>query len=644
MKQIEINGRSLSIEDVVAVAYNDDCKVQIDPTAIEQVKTAQAFIHQQVQEGRIVYGVTTGFGINADKNIPADEAEFLQHNLLISHCSGIGRPFSKEIVRAIMFIRLNTLLAGHSGIRLQTIKLLLQFLNQGIHPFIPEQGSVGASGDLAPLAHMAATLIGFGKVEYQGQLLPVQDLYQLDSIQKLNQNIRLHNETNNLKSDHEDYQSPIVATHLTHKESLALINGTTVMNALGAIGVFKAEQLMNKALQSASMFAESLCARPQAFDKVLHIVRRHAGQLSIAQQLRTHINDSEFIGLTPIQIVSKLPADMVIINDYQPLYKAIQERITLLNKSNLDYLDIQINQLEDILSIKNHTELLQKMNIEVLMNNISRKFCNFLIANLKSETTQNWLTWKRMLIIALKKITPQDSYSVRCMPQVFGASLTALNHVKSVVAQELNAVVDNPIIFMNGQILYNGHEIQESRVLSGGNFHGQPLALVLDYLKLSMAELGNMLERQICKLNDLHHNDGLPLFLVENSGINSGVMMGQYAAAALVSENKVLVHPASADSIPTSANQEDHVSMGTIAGRQAIEMIGNVEKIIAIHLITSKQAMQMRIKQFDGKLDLNVSKNSQKWIKKLDSLGVTYYDKDRFLYDDIDAVIKNLNS
>ncbi len=489
---------------------------------------------------------------------------------------------------------------------------------------------------------MASALIGFGKVDFRGKRYTLNALYELPAIQEINQNIQKENNLNGLRPSDDGYQVSIRAAQLTHKESLALINGTTVMNALGALAVHQAEQLMERAVESGAMFAEALCARSQAFDDVIHIVRRHQGQRAVGLQLSEHFKKSQFIGLSPIQIVEKLPKELVQITDYSALHQKIEERIQLLKLSNLPHLAPQIEQLQTLLSVNSKDVLLQSDSIKTLMSNIPRQFCEFLHRHLLPENTAEWLSWKQLLAIALKKITPQDAYSVRCMPQVFGASLSALNHVKSVIEAELNAVVDNPIIFMKGQQLHNGVVIEESRVLSGGNFHGQPLALVLDYLKLAIAELGNMLERQICKLNDKHHNDGLPLFLVEHSGINSGVMMGQYAAAALVSENKVLVHPASADSIPTSANQEDHVSMGTIAGRQALEMIGNVEKILAIHLITSKQALEMRMKQFDGKIPLQISTNSQKLMNRLEAIGITYYEKDRFLYDDIDAVIRAL--
>ena len=637
MKKIILDGNSLSIEQVIKVAFHN-YQVSIHPNAIQNVKASQYFIHHQVKAGKIVYGVTTGFGPNADKRIKSKDAETLQHNLLISHCTGVGRPFSEAIVRAIMVIRMNTVLAGHSGIRLNTIKLMMQFLNNNIHPYVPEQGSVGASGDLAPLCHLAVPLIGIGKVFYENELLTLPELYEKPAIKALNQDIEKHNTDNQLQLEDNDYIMPIQKWKLSHKESLAMINGTTVMNALGVIGVYKAKRLLQGSLKSATMFMEALGARHQAFDKVIHTVRRHSGQQTIAQHIRDYYQGSSLIGISPLRMISAIPIEVLEIQNFEPLQAFVKERIELVEAANLAELEEELANLKAIFECENSEELFQPAFLKTLMETVPRAFCNFLINNLKKETTVDWKTWRSFINIAKKKVSPQDSYSVRCMPQVFGASLQAIRHVEQVVETELNAVVDNPIIFIQGQELYNGHQIQRSRVLSGGNFHGQPLALVLDYLKLAVAEMGNLLERQVCKLTDRSQNYGLPAFLVEEPGLNSGMMIMQYSAAALVSENKVLVHPASADSIPTSANQEDHVSMGPIAGRQALEIIGNVEKILAYHLITSKQALDMRIRQFSGRITISISKSSQELVEQLEELGIVYYDKDRYMHDDIISV------
>lgn len=538
MQTILLDGTSLSIEAVEAVAHHH-AHIAIAPHAIEAVQRSRQFIEERVAANDIIYGVTTGFGPNADKVVPKEYAEELQRNLLISHATGVGEPFSIPITRAIMLIRLNTLLAGFSGIRLQTIELLVNLLNARIHPYIPQQGSVGASGDLCPLSHMALPLIGEGEVEYQGKWISAAEALQLAGLQ------------------------PVV---LSYKEGLALNNGTTVMAALGVEGVLRAERLMENAIASACVFFEALCARKQAFDEQIHVLRRHSGQQRIAEKIRECTAGSTFMGLSAQEIQSAVAKT----------YPA----------SSLLHAD------------EHHTQ------------------------------QPSWLSPTTLMRFAQQKITPQDAYSVRCSPQVLGASLNAIAHVREVIEQELNAVVDNPIIFTDRQA-----------VLSGGNFHGQPIALVLDYLKLAIAEMGNLLERQICKLTDPANNDSLPDFLAENAGLHSGLMIPQYTAAALVSENKVLVHPASADSIPTSANREDHVSMGPIAGRQALEIIGNVEKILAVHRLTAAQALDLRRKQLESiglkpQLGTGTAK-AYAWIRE----RVSYNDADRLIYKDLQALL-----
>lgn len=642
MKKIAIDGSSLSIEKVVAVA-EERAIVSISPAALKNVRESQEYIHAQVREGKIVYGVTTGFGANADKKIASKDAEILQHNLLISHACGTGAAFSEEMVRAVMVIRLNTLLAGHSGIRLNTIKLLQQFINHRIHPFIPQQGSVGASGDLAPLSHMAVPLIGVGKVSFEGEYYEMEEFYKLPSIKALNEKIATANAANNCSPSDFGYQMPIAKISLTHKESLALINGTTVMAALGTLGVHRAKAVLSGALQSGNLFLEALCVRRQPFHSSIHSVRRHTGQQEIAAQIRKNAAGSRLIGLMPIDIIKHLPASVLHITDYSLLRKAIQERLDLLQAANLAQLASEISGLEAALKIETATDLLKTEMITILLGSVPRVFCQFLIKNLAEAHLGDWLSWKAALEVAMFKISPQDSYSVRCMPQILGASQAAIWHVEEIIGNELNAVVDNPIIFMKGQVLQNGEVIEENAIRSGGNFHGQPLALVLDYLKLAMAEVGNLMERQICKLVDAAHNHGLPAFLVERAGLNSGMMILQYGAASIVAENKVLVHPASADSIPTSNNQEDHVSMGTIAGRQALEIIDNIEKILAYHLITSQQALKMRVKQLEGKADFEVSTASKGLLNRLENLGILSYETDRYMYPDIEKVKHHLH-
>jgi len=558
MKKLTINGNRLDIESLVAVALGE-AEVQILPETLKKIQKSRDYIKKQVEEKKIVYGVTTGFGANASKVIDDYEiAKKLQRNLLLSHACGVGEPFSKEVVRAIMLIRLNTLLAGFSGVRQETVLLLAEMLNKGIHPVIPSQGSVGASGDLCPLAHMALVLIGEGFAEVEGKTL--EGLEALKS-KKL---------------------EPIA---LEHKEGIALLNGTSVMAALGAWGVHQAKILLEKALKTSCLAFEALGARKQAFDTRLHKARKHKHQAQIASYVRKFMQGSTLLGIESQKIVAYL-----------------------------------LKKIKPHLSPKHQDEIKKKLAQNP-----------YQISFLRNYLPENNPIFQKVLLFAEKKISPQDAYSVRCSPQVLGASLQAITHVEQIISQELNAVVDNPLIF-----------VDDDAVISGGNFHGQPLALALDYLKLALAEMGNLFERQINKLVDEATNDGLPAFLAaDTSGLHSGLMIPQYVAAALVSENKVLVHPASADSIPTCANQEDHVSMGTIAGRQALEILANVQKIVAILMLTAHQALHLRKIQLEAiDYPIRLGKATEALHQHLDQL-VGFIHEDRFLEKDIQKILAN---
>lgn len=532
---IILTGDSLSIAEVIAVSRHNQF-VDISPNAWQRVEAAYNMVQEQVANKKVVYGITTGFGNNANKVMTdAAEAKALQRNLVISHAVGIGEPLSVELVRAMMLIRLNTNLAGHSGIAVETLKLLTAMLNAQIHPFVPSQGSVGASGDLCPLAHIACALIGVGNVFVKSadgktwELKPAAAALQAAGL------------------------SPV---ELSYKEGLSLINGTTLMAALGCFAIHDAEKTLHQAEASAALMFEALCARREAFDDRIHAVRRHTQQRAVAARFREQLEGSSYFGIA-------IPADKTV-------------------------------------------------NV--------------------AEDTPSWVSAQSFERFKAQKQIPQDAYSVRCSPQILGATWQAVEHVRGVIETELNAVVDNPILFP-----------ETGEALSGGNFHGQPLAIALDYLKIAIAELGNLLERQIAKFVDAATNDALPPFLCANAGLHSGMMITQYAAAAVVSENKVLVHPASADSIPTSANQEDHVSMGPIAGRQALEILGNVRKILAIHLLNAAQAMDLRRQQFEAwQLPTVQSATTLAFYNKIRE-RVPYLLEDRFLQPDIEALLLLLN-
>lgn len=520
MGNIILNGRQLTRRQVIDVAYHH-AKVEIDPSRIAE---SRDYITQKVEENKIIYGVTTGFGSNADKLIEKKDTLELQLNLLRSHACGTGAPFSREITRAIMVIRLNTLLIGHSGVQLSTVQQLAFLLNNDIHPVIPEQGSVGASGDLCPLSHMALPLIGEGEIEYLGTTYDTAAFLHTAEAKKIG----------------------FKKTELSYKEGLALNNGTTVMAAVGVIALYKAAQLLKVNTLSSALIFESLCARKDAFAYArVHEARGHKGQVAIAGWLSKLLQGSKLINLQQRDILLSLLENNLIPEEMIPEIKTI---------TAVTAADEQVQVPEP------------------------------LINKVKAAGNEQLAT---MLSFAKKKWKPQDSYSIRCVPQVFGASKAAIDHAADVIDAELNAAVDNPLIFAD-----------DDKVVSGGNFHGQPIALVMDYLKLALAEIGNITERQINKMVDSATNDCLEPFLVYGKGLNSGLMIPQYAAASIVSENKVLVHPASADSIPTSANTEDHVSMGTIAARQAVQIADNVEKITAIAIMTGFYAVNMRLHQF----------------------------------------------
>ena len=581
-KTITLNGDNLTRQDVIDIAYSH-ARVELDTQKIEK---SRAYITEKVKRKKVIYGVTTGFGYNADKQIEPEDAVRLQINLLRSHACGMGKPFAKEIVRAIMVIRLNTLLQGNSGVQKTTVDQLAFLLNNDIHPVIPEQGSVGASGDLCPLSHMALPLIGEGEIEYKGKIYSTADF---------------------IESNDDAQKMGFKKIELSYKEGLALNNGTSVMAAVGTIALHKAEQLLRICTLSSALVFESLCARQDSFGYApFHRARSHSGQIEIASWLRCLLDGSKLINITSKDILT-----MLLANDQIPteILAAVKQIVSI------EASDEQVRVPDSVIDAMR--------------------------ASGRPELAE-------MLSFAKKKWNPQDSYSIRCIPQVFGASKSAIDHIISVVDNELNASVDNPLIFAD-----------DDRVISGGNFHGQPIALVMDYLKLALAEIGNITERQINKMVDSHTNDCLESFLVYGTGINSGLMIPQYVAASLVSENKVLVHPASADSIPTCANTEDHVSMGTIAARQALQIAENVERIVAIDIMTAFYAVSMRLEQFASlKMDskpekvlatatlefYNAIKESNKAFQtsaRCDGKG--FLETDRFLAPEIEAILQNFD-
>jgi len=459
---VVIDGENLTIGNLVQVARFNE-KVKLAETATQKIRESRAVIERAIKMNRTVYGVNTGFGDLASVSIGLKDLAKLQVNIIRSHSVGVGAPFSIEIVRGMMLLRANALAKGFSGVRLEVIETLIKLLNFGITPVVPEQGSVGSSGDLAPLAHMALVLIGEGEAFYKKK--------RISGLEALN-------------------KVGIKPLELQAKEGVALINGTQPMTSIGALAVYDSFDLVKDAVIAASLSLEALRGTRVALNERIHAIRPHEGQIDIARVMRLILDDSE------------------------------------INKSHINCGKVQ------------------------------------------------------------------DAYSLRCVPQVIGASLDTIRYIEGIIETEINSATDNPLVFSD-----------DDAVLSGGNFHGQPIALAMDFLGIALSEIANIAERRINRLVNPHLS-GLPAFLTTEGGLESGLMIAQYTAAALVSENKVLAHPASVDSIPTSADQEDHVSMGTIAARKAASILENVKNVIAIEYMCAAQGIDL-LKPLKSSLSLD---------------------------------------
>ncbi len=467
---IEINGDNLKIEDVVKVARLGE-RVKLSESGIQKVIRSRQIVEKILKEDKVVYGINTGLGELVKVRIPKEDLQNLQINLVRSHASGVGNPIRGDVVRAAMLIRANSLIKGFSGVRREIIETLVAMLNKGITPVVPEFGSVGASGDLSPLAHVSLVMMGEGKAIYKGKIMDGREAMSKAGIEPV---------------------------QIKEREGLALLNGTAMMSAYGTLAVYDAYELMRNAILSAAMSFEALQGTDKALDNRIMKARPHPGQIKIAEILRELLKDSQ-------------------------------------------------------------------------------------------------------IVAQARKIKVQDAYTLRCIPQVYGAVLDTLNYVRSVIEREINSATDNPLIF--------------EEPISGGNFHGEPIALAMDFLSIALADLGNMIERRIARLIDSKLSN-LPSFLIENSGTNSGLMIPQYTAAALCNRNKILAYPASADTIPTSANQEDHVSMGMNSAQKLLEIVENVKYIVAIEYLCANQALHIN----------GVSAEALKAAMK--GIGIKKFDKD----------------
>ncbi|MGC9361904.1 MAG: histidine ammonia-lyase [Candidatus Syntrophosphaera sp.] len=494
MRKIIIDGNSLSLSQVEAISLNQ-AKVELSDECVGRVQKCRAYVEKIIARGDIVYGLTTGFGKFSTVTIPPEHIAELQNNLIHSHATSIGPAYTTRETGAIMLLRINVLAKGHSGIRLRTLQTLVDMLNKGVHPIIPMRGSVGASGDLSPLSHLALPLLGEGEAVFDGEILPGAEAMKRAGIEPV---------------------------RLEAKEGLALNNGTQVMTALGVLNLLEAERLCRQADVIAASSIDAMKGTPNAFDELIHNVRPHKGQIDCAANLRNLLENS-------------------------PLRESHQ------NCENV-----------------------------------------------------------------------QDPYSLRCTPQVHGAVRETLAYVRGILETEVNSATDNPLIFPD-----------EEKVLSGGNFHGEPIAIALDALSIAVAELASISERRMEQMLNPALNRGLTPFLAKRPGIDSGYMIVQLTAASLVSENKVLTHPASVDSIPNSANQEDHVSMGSISANKLRQVVENVRSVLAIELLIACQALDQR-----G----TASSPSIESVKSLFRVEIPALEGDRTSYPDVNAAIAFLQT
>ena len=485
----------LTLQDLRRVK-NEQTFVTLDKSAQAKIKAANQTILDIVEKDQTVYGVNTGFGLLANTKIAKEDLEDLQERIVLSHSAGIGEYISNASVRLMILLKINSLSLGFSGIRLKVIQALIDLINKEVYPCVPKKGSVGASGDLAPLAHMAAILLGYGYVRYKNEILPAKEGLE---------------------------KAGMTTIVLGAKVGLALLNGTQLSTAFALEGLFYAEDLFAAAVVAGAMTTEAVLGSRSPFDKRVHEIRGHQTQIDAASM---------------------------------------------------------------------YVDLLEK----------------------ESEISLTHVNCDRV----------QDPYSIRCQPQVMGACLSQIRNTAHTLLVESNGVTDNPLIF-----------VDEGDVISGGNFHAEPIAFASDNLALAIAEIGALSERRMALLVDKHLSQ-LPAFLVNNGGINSGFMIAQVTCAALASENKCLAHPSSVDSLPTSANQEDHVSMATYAGRRLADMAENTAGIVGIELLAAAQGMDFRAP--------HKSTNKIEAAKKIIREEVSFYEQDRYFTDDIEKAMAVVRS
>ena len=520
-KTLTLDGKNLTLEALIYSIYDLDTRFKIAPISKQKIKKSRQWVEKIQQQGTpVVYGINTGFGSKASVSIGRGKLKELQRNLIMSHAAGTGESFPIEVVRAAMILRINTFAKGYSGVRPILIDTLIQMLEKGVVPWIPIQGSLGASGDLAPLSHLGLVLsrgVNEDKEEQSG----LAYFYN-----RKKQEWELSSGKTAMR------KAGIPRLILEAKEGLALTNGTQISTALLAITLSEAEQLVKQADIAMAMSLEALQGMSAAYRDELHALRPHTGQIRTAHNIRRLIKGSKLIDRFP-------------------------ERV-------------------------------------------------------------------------------QDAYSLRCHPQVMGGVRSALDYIKNVLSIEINSTTDNPVIIP---------ELAEAnKSISGGNFHAQPIAFAADLLAMVLCEVGSIAERRIFRLSDKTLNNGLPSFLIENSGLESGLMLGQYTAAALIAENRTLVYPASVDSIPTCENQEDHVSMAPIAARKAAAILRNVQKVVAIEFVYAAQALDFRKKQSGNKSAESLFGKGTQVAYKILRKFIPFIKTDQPLYPHISTAIELVQS
>ena len=494
IKKIVLDGHDFTLDEFIAVARYK-AKVSLSKKVIEKMSESRAYVEKIIRNNEVAYGITTGFGELAKVAVDTGKSDELSTNLVLSHCTATGDPYLEEHVRGMMILLCNNLSHGYSGCRPILVEILVEMLNKNVVPLVPQKGSLGASGDLAPLSHIGLVLLGKGKAIYEGKLYGGKKAMDKAGIRTLDM--------------------------LVNKEGLALTNGTHAMTSLAALNVYDAMRLEKLCDVSAALSFSALCGQLNAYDEKIHRLRRQTSQLKVAKNM-------------------------------------------------------------------------------------------------------NYLTKGSSLIKKAQGLRVQDAYSLRCIPQVHGACRDAIEYVKNIVEKELNAVTDNPLIFAENE-----------EVISGGNFHGEPIALAMDFLGIAISEIASIAERRIERMVNGNLSNGLTPFLTVDAGVNSGYMIVQYSAASMVSENKVLAHPACVDSIPSSGNQEDFVSMGTTAARKCSWMIQNSLSVIAFEILTACQAIDIRSND-KGKGLSEVLRTVYQLIRK----HISFMDKDREIRIDIEKIEK----